>query len=74
MWRLKACPKCKGDMLVEKDSHGQYEWCLQCGCHLEIKSVPELSRRLEDKVTDEGGLETAMPRLALNYPTEVDGF
>ncbi len=31
MWRFKGCPKCKGDMLVDRDLDGWYGWCLQCG-------------------------------------------
>ncbi len=31
MWRFKSCPGCKGDMLVDWDYDGWYEWCLQCG-------------------------------------------
>ncbi|MCX6013180.1 MAG: hypothetical protein NTV30_07190 [Chloroflexi bacterium] len=30
-WKFKACPKCKGDMFIEKDMFGWYEQCLQCG-------------------------------------------
>ena len=31
MWRLKACPKCKGDIRLDQDSYGWYEQCIQCG-------------------------------------------
>jgi len=31
MFRLKACPKCGGDLKIEKDSYGQYKQCVQCG-------------------------------------------
>ena len=31
MWRFKSCPRCRGDMLVDWDDEGWYEWCLQCG-------------------------------------------
>jgi len=29
--RLKSCPRCKGDLLVDWDYHGRYLECLQCG-------------------------------------------
>lgn len=45
---LKSCPRYKGDMLVEKNSHDQYEWCLQCGYHLEIKNALKLRLRPEN--------------------------
>lgn len=31
MLYLKSCPKCRGDMYLEKDSFGVYRQCLQCG-------------------------------------------
>ncbi len=31
VWRLRSCPRCKGDVVVDRDLHGWYEWCLQCG-------------------------------------------
>ena len=30
-FRLKACPKCYGDLSLESDSYGAFEKCLQCG-------------------------------------------
>ncbi len=31
MLYLKGCPKCHGDMYLEKDSYGVFRQCLQCG-------------------------------------------
>lgn len=31
MWRLKGCPKCNGDLYLDKDTNGWEEKCLQCG-------------------------------------------
>lgn len=31
MWRLRSCPKCRGDVFVDYDMDGWYEQCLQCG-------------------------------------------
>lgn len=30
MW-LKHCPKCGGDLYLDRDGDGQYVSCLQCG-------------------------------------------
>ena len=31
MWKLKSCPRCGGDLLIDKDLiDGWYEQCLQC--------------------------------------------
>ncbi len=39
MWRLKSCRRCQGDMLVERDHHDWYEWCLQCGYRHELIDI-----------------------------------
>ncbi len=40
IWRLRACPKCHGDMLVDNDDLvGKVEACLQCGF---IKYIEEV--------------------------------
>ena len=36
MWRLKSCPKCKGDMYIDKDRNSWHEECLQCGFSREL--------------------------------------
>ena len=42
MWRFKSCPKCKGDIYLEKDIDGWYERCLQCGYNRDLKYVVEV--------------------------------
>ncbi len=29
--RLRDCPKCEGDVRVDRDEYGWYEQCIQCG-------------------------------------------
>ena len=36
-WKLKACPRCRGDLFVDKDQDNWYEQCLQCGDRSELK-------------------------------------
>ena len=31
MLYLKACPRCDGDVHVNRDVYGEYRQCLQCG-------------------------------------------
>lgn len=31
MLKVKSCPKCHGDLVVDRDSYGLYEQCIQCG-------------------------------------------
>lgn len=38
MWFFKACPKCCGDMYVDRDVHGTFVECLQCGLLRDVKA------------------------------------
>jgi hypothetical protein len=40
---LKSCPKCKtGDIGVDRDQYGWYEYCIQCGYVRDLIGVVEL--------------------------------
>ena len=34
---LKQCPRCKGDMHMNRDIYGTYKECLQCGHMVDIE-------------------------------------
>lgn len=41
MWKFKSCPKCRGDVYLERDFEGAwYEHCLQCGY---LRYMPEVA-------------------------------
>ena len=50
MINLKACPKCHGDLSLQKDQYGRYLSCLQCGY---LKELPEVSRYEKSRQTAE---------------------
>ncbi len=35
-WKLKSCPRCGGDMFIERDLDFWYEQCLQCSYSIEL--------------------------------------
>lgn len=39
MLLLKSCPKCKGDVVEERDYYGTYTQCLQCGYLRDVQPV-----------------------------------
>ncbi len=39
MFKFRACPKCHGDLIVDKDQFGWYEECIQCGYNRDMRSV-----------------------------------
>jgi hypothetical protein len=40
MWKFKNCPRCKGDLYVDRDVYGWYQGCIQCGY---LKDLPNLA-------------------------------
>ena len=40
--KLKGCPRCKGALILDKDRHGWYEQCLQCGHLRDIAARVEI--------------------------------
>lgn len=47
MLRFKSCPRCKGDVLIDKDVYGWYEQCLQCGYQRDLKNVGKVKPQSE---------------------------
>ena len=45
MWKLKACPRCQGDLFVGRDPDGWFEQCLQCGYRKEMRPVAEVKQQ-----------------------------
>jgi len=43
MLYLKSCPRCKGDIYVNRDMYGDYKECLQCGLTQEIDKPDEFA-------------------------------
>jgi Zn ribbon nucleic-acid-binding protein len=40
--KLKSCPKCKsGDIAIDRDHHGWYEYCIQCGYMSDLITMAE---------------------------------
>ena len=38
-WRVKGCPRCHGDMFIDRDLDSWYEQCLQCSYRMEMKPL-----------------------------------
>lgn len=50
MLRFKNCPRCKGDVFVDRDYHGWYEQCLQCGYQRDLKDMAEVQQQRTQEV------------------------
>ena len=38
-WKSKSCPRCGGDIFVDRDLDNWYEQCLQCSYRTELKTL-----------------------------------
>ena len=52
MMFLKACPKCRGDLVLDKDVYGVYVRCLQCGLMRDTAEKYEQITREPEPVQD----------------------
>ena len=46
-WKFKGCPKCGGDVFLDRDLEDWYEQCLQCSYRHEMKSIAEFQKAAE---------------------------
>ncbi len=52
--RLKACPKCQGDLVYNEDEYGTFWTCLQCG-YLKDNALPGEPKPIPIRTTCEAG-------------------
>ncbi len=58
--QLKACPRCTGDLSIDKDIYGVEILCLQCGYRMEDQT------RIAEEVARLSKLHRAMERRVIN--------
>ena len=55
-WQFKACPRCNGDLYVERDKFGWHSTCLQCGHIRDLEEAKD-----ETNNPTQGHLEPSTP-------------
>ena len=49
MLKLKSCPRCKkGDVTLDRDQYGWYEYCIQCGYTRDLKNILKVGQQVWD--------------------------
>lgn len=43
MLYLKGCPRCHGDLYLDRDAHGAFRQCLQCGWIQDLREAPPMA-------------------------------
>jgi hypothetical protein len=54
-WRLKSCPRCKGDVFLDRDQSGWYEQCLQCSYSRELPAIVEIREKVSQGSLGQAG-------------------
>ncbi len=63
MYWKKGCPRCHGDMFLDRDSYGYYRHCVQCGNLVDV-STAEARMLLTGETEPEAEREPAIQRVA----------
>ncbi len=45
VWKLKSCPRCGGDLFVDREADSWYMQCLQCSHRIETGTPPRPERQ-----------------------------
>lgn len=67
MLYAKACPRCSGDIKLDKDNYGVYAKCLQCGFNKDFMTRKSTSNPVpgqSDHLTDPGSVTPDIEREA----------
>jgi len=43
VWKLKSCPRCNGDLFIQRETDGWYEECLLCGYQHDVSNIVSVS-------------------------------
>jgi len=54
-WRLKSCPRCGGDIFIDRDLDNWYEQCLQCSYRVDLKTLAEFKESVPVRETPANG-------------------
>lgn len=54
MWNFKSCPRCGGDVYIDKSEGKWYQQCLQCGFERELAGMVEPKKHLVKRAVRQG--------------------
>ncbi len=52
---LKNCPRCRGDVIIDRDHYGWYEQCLQCGYQRDLRDIDRINQPAGNAAEGMGG-------------------
>ena len=54
-WKSRSCPRCHGDMFLDRDLDFWYQQCLQCSYRVELKPLERVAK--EPALAEEGRIK-----------------
>ena len=73
-WKLKTCPRCQGDLFLDRGTDGWHEQCLQCGYRRELRPIAEAKRSQpapESERVPSSGVDTPEKRRSREEASET---
>ena len=61
-WKLKSCPRCDGDMFIDRGLYGWSEHCLQCGYARDLRSTVNLGQQQAGSGEEKGKRVTVLSK------------
>jgi hypothetical protein len=52
IWKLKSCPRCNGDLFIQRETDGWYEECLLCGYEKDVSNLVTVNTVGQIKIKD----------------------
>lgn len=44
-WKVRSCPRCGGDVFIDRDLDNWYEQCLQCSYRCDLKRLAQSEKQ-----------------------------
>ncbi len=54
--KSKSCPRCGGNIFIDRDLYGWYELCLQCGYLCDLKSIVKARQQAKAEEGEAGNV------------------
>lgn len=53
VWKLKSCPRCNGDLFVQREAEGWFECCLLCGYERDVSDLVTVNTVGQIKINEQ---------------------
>ena len=61
---FKSCPRCGGDVHINRDFYGEYKECLMCGFMVDIERKDDIVVKTVSETNKKTAKKVIMPKVA----------